>query len=339
VHNYQARSPVSRYPWDPESAMTAFKRSQAKYVKRAYRNANWPEYEAGLRQRGNLTVWISRDELGGWRPPERRQRKPGGQQRYSNQAIETALTVGMVFHLALRQTEGFLGSLFSLLGVDCRAADHTTISRRVRKLGKLPLCSSAGNKPVHILVDSTGLKLHVGNLRKPPRNRDWRKLHVSVNALTGEAIACDLTSKSARDASRVPALLKQIDCPLASVTADGAYDKEAVYEAVENHTATRSPRVLIPPKRNAQLRPEVGVWRERNRNIRSRARLGARRWHTKSGYSRRSLVENTIYRYKTIIGPAMRSRTLQGQRVEARVGCRILNTMAALGMPESHRVD
>ena len=58
-----------------------------------------------------------------------------------------------------------------------------------------------------------------------------------------------------------------------------------------------------------------------------------------SGYSRRSLVENTVYRYKTIIGPAMRSRTLPGQRVEARVGCRILNTMAALGMPESHRVD
>jgi len=83
----------------------------------------------------------------------------------------------------------------------------------------------------------------------------------------------------------------------------------------------------------------VAVLRERNRNIRSRARLGKRRWHTLSGYSRRSLVENTIYRYKTIIGPAMRSRTLQGQRVEARVACRILNTMAALGMPQSQRVD
>ena len=97
--------------------------------------------------------------------------------------------------------------------------------------------------------------------------------------------------------------------------------------------------MLIPPKRNAQLKPGVDVWRERNRNVRLRARLGARRWHTKSGYSRRSLVENTIYRYKTIIGPAMRSRTPQGQRVEARIGCRILNAMAALGMPESHRVD
>ena len=82
----------------------------------------------------------------------------------------------------------------------------------------------------------------------------------------------------------------------------------------------------------------MGVWRERNRNIRSRARLGKRRWHTLSGYSRRCMVENAVYRYKTIIGPAMRSRTLQGQRVEARIGCRILNTMTALGMPKSHRV-
>ena len=276
--------------------MTAFKRSQAKYVRESYKTTNWPEYEAGLRQRGSLTVWISEDEIKGWGPPKRRQRKPGGQEQYSNRAIETALTVGMVFRLALRQTEGFLASLFALLGVDCRAPDHTTISRRARKLGKLPICSATGSRPIHILVDSTGLSVHVGNLRKPPKNRDWRKLHVSLNALTGGVIACDLTSKRARDASRMPALLKQIDRPLASLSADAAYDKTGVYEAIENHTATRSPRVLIPPKRNARVKPEVAILRERNRNIRSRARLGKRQWHTRSGYSRRSLVENMVFR-------------------------------------------
>ena len=318
--------------------MSTFKRSQTKYVKKSYKTTNWPEYEAGLRQRGSLTVWISEKELKGWGPPTRGHRKPGGQAQYSNHAIETALTVGMVFHLRLRQTEGFLQSLFTLLDLNCRAPDHTTISRRARKLGKLPICPAAGRRPVHILVDSTGLSIHVGKLRKPPKNRDWRKLHVAVNALTGEVVACDVTSKSARDASRVPALLKQIESPLASVRADGAYDKEAVYEAVENHTDNRSPRVLIPPKRNAQLKSEVAVLRERNRNIRSRARLGKRQWHTQSGYSRRSMVENTMYRYKALIGRTMRSRTLQGQRLEARVGCRILNAMTALGMPESHQV-
>jgi hypothetical protein len=319
--------------------MTAFKRSQAKYVRKSYKTTNWPEYEAGLQQRGSLTVWISEDELKGWGHRKDGQRKPGGQEQYSNHAIETALTVGMVFHLGLRQTEGFLRSLFSLLNLDCRAPDHTTISRRAIKLGRLSLCAPAGKRPVHIVIDSTGLNIHVGTLRKPPKNRDWRKLHISVNAVTGQVIACDLTSKSARDASRVPALLKQINSPLASVRADGAYDREAVYEAIESHTVGRSPRVLIPPKKNAQLKPEVAALRERDRNIRSRARLGKREWHTRSGYSRRSIVENTAYRYKALIGSVMRSRTLQGQRVEARVGCRILNTTAALGMPESPQVD
>jgi hypothetical protein len=319
--------------------MTAFKRSQAKYVRKSYKTTNWPEYEAGLQQRGSLTVWISEDELKGWGHRKDGQRKPGGQEQYSNHAIETALTVGMVFHLGLRQTEGFLRSLFSLLNLDCRAPDHTTISRRARKLGKLSLCAPAGKRPVHIVIDSTGLKIHVGTLRRPPKNRDWRKLHVGVDALNSQVIACDLTSKSARDASRVPALLKQINSPLASVRADGAYDREAVYEAIESHTVGRSPRVLIPPKKNAQLKPEVAALRERDRNIRSRARLGKREWHTRSGYSRRSIVENTAYRYKALIGSVMRSRTLQGQRVEARVGCRILNTTAALGMPESRQVD
>jgi hypothetical protein len=109
----------------------------------------------------------------------------------------------MVFRLALRQTEAFLRSLFTLLDLNCRAPDHTTISRRASRLGQLPVYSAAGKRPVHILVDSTGLKIHVGHLRKPPKNRDWRKLHLAVNALTGEVIACDLTSKSAPDASRV----------------------------------------------------------------------------------------------------------------------------------------
>ena len=134
--------------------------------------------------------------------------------------------------------------MFALLGVDCRVPDHTTLSRRARKLGKLPICSAAGKRPVHILVDTTGLNVHVGNLRRPPQNRDWRKLHVSVNALTGKVIACDLTSKSTRDAPRVPARLLQIDSPLASVRADGAYDREAVYEAIE--TSPMLPVSLLP---------------------------------------------------------------------------------------------
>ena len=123
--------------------MTDFRRSQAKHVKHSYETTNWLEYEAGHRDRGRLTVWISEDELNGWGPPKPGQRKPGGQERYSKHAIETALTVGMVFHLGLRQAEGFLRSLFSLLNLDSQAPDHTTISRRARRLGKVPICPPA----------------------------------------------------------------------------------------------------------------------------------------------------------------------------------------------------
>jgi len=147
-------------------------------------------------------------------------------------------------------------------------------------------------------------------MRKPPKTRDWRKIHVAVDALTGEVLACDVTSKRARDASRVPSLLAEVVRPVSSFAADSAYDTSGVYEAIEYHCVGRSPRVLIPPKRNAQIRPRSPTARERNRNIRSRRRLGTRAWYTKSGYSRRNRSETTFFRYKRIIGPAMRSRRL-----------------------------
>ncbi len=122
--------------------MSSFKRSQSKYVKKQYRVRNWPEYEAGLRRRASLTVWISDEELGSWEPSKSAKKRRGGQQRYSDGVIETALTVGMVFHLPLRQTEGFLRSLFELLGSSVPVPDHSTISRRAAKLGKLAFLAS-----------------------------------------------------------------------------------------------------------------------------------------------------------------------------------------------------
>ncbi len=320
---------------DNES-MSSFKRSQAKYVKQKYRVRNWPEYEAGLRKRGSLTVWICEEELGSWEPSKTANKRRGGQQKYSNVAIETALTIGMVFHLPLRQTEGFLGSLFALLGSSAPVPDHTTISRRAAKLGKVSFVASDNNAAIHILVDSSGLRVHTGSMRKPPTARDWRKLHLAIDAKTGEVVACEVTRKQAKDASRVAALLSQVDTPLVSLSADAAYDERPVYQAADNHQTKRSPRVLIPPKRNAKLGPTSDANKERNRNIRARSRIGKRRWGAESGYNRRSLIENTFSRYKRIIGPTMRSRRLATQRVEARIGVKILNRMTALGMPDGY---
>jgi len=324
--------------------VSKFKRSQAKYVKRPYRVRNWAAYESGLVARGSLTVWIDMDAIAdtgtipGWNAPTPAKRKPGRQLTYSDQAIETAVTIGLVYHLPSRQSEGFLKSLFSLLKLKAEVPDHTTVSKRKRRLGKLGLSAPKNSRPIHILIDSSGLKVHTGNLRKPPANRNWRKLHLGVDEVTGDVLACDLTSKSARDGARVPTLLKQIDGRIASARADTAYDTVGVYDAIENHRTDRSPRVLIPPRKGALLAPTSTATRERNRNIRSRAKLGKRTWHTASGYSKRSKVETTFFRYKTIVGPAMRARGLASQRVEARMGCRILNTMTALGMPDSQMI-
>ena len=321
--------------------MSIFKRTQRKYVKKAYRVRNWRDYEAGLRNRGSLTVWISltAGKLVNWDAPRpRRRRKPGRQRKYSNHAIETAVTLGMVFHLSSRQSEGLLRSLFALMKLDNDVPDHTTISRRKAKLGKVPFYQDKQKTPLHILIDSSGLAVHAGQLRRAPKSRDYRKLHLCVDEQTGEVVAGELTSKRARDSSRVASLVGQIDSPISSARADTAYDASGVYEAIENHSAHRSPRVLIPPRKGAQLASGPASSRQRNRNIAAQARLGKRKWHTESGYSKRSKVETTFHRYKAIVGSAMRARGLAAQRVEARIGCKILNTMTALGMPDSEMI-
>ena len=125
---------------------------------------------------------------------------------------------------------------------------------------------------------------------------------------------------------------------MVSLSADGTYDRKSVYEAAQRKGNGQAVRVLIPPTRNARLRSAPSRAKQRNRNVRSIRKLGRREWHKQSGYSQRSMVENTIYRYKTIMGRDMRSRGLDGQRVEMQLGCKILNRMALFGMPNSCKV-
>ncbi len=122
------------------------KRSQYKYAKSRYRIRNWPEYEAGLRRRGDLTIWLSEDAIKSWREPP--SGKPGGQRIYANIAIEAALTLRMIFHLPLRQTEGYLQSLADLLEVDLPIPDHTTLSRRLQKLGEIRFRKLTTDRPI-----------------------------------------------------------------------------------------------------------------------------------------------------------------------------------------------
>ena len=185
-----------------------------------------------------------------------------------------------MFGLASRQTEGFLRSLLTLLNLDNDVPDHSTISRRKARLGKVASYERRTVKPVHLLIDSSGLSVHVGQLRTPPKARDYRKLHLAVDEQTSDVVACELTSKRARDASRVASLVGQIERPIASAKAAAAYDTGDVYKTLENHRAHRSPKVLIPPRKGAQLALDSAGTRQRNRNIRTRVFSELQCWET-----------------------------------------------------------
>jgi hypothetical protein len=143
------------------------------------RVTNWSEYDAALRQRGSLTVWFTQEAIDAWRAEPRT--TPGGQPCYSALSITTALMLRAVFRLALRQTEGLIGSILRLLGLDLPVPDHTTIVRRARMVD-LPAPPATGGA-IHLLVDSTGLKLcgpgeWLIEKHGTRKRRSWRKLHI-----------------------------------------------------------------------------------------------------------------------------------------------------------------
>jgi len=314
------------------------RRNQLKYTKKSYRVRNWREYEAGLCKRGDLTIWFSEEALLDWHPVGA---KPGGQRRYSDTAIEAALTVRAVYGLALRQTKGFFRSVARLLQLDIEIPDHSTLSRRSLTL-KAPLRNTGdAGGPVHILIDSTGLKAHRGSIAPADRRnrRTWRKLHLVVDLTTAEILASKITTHCTRDSTPVRDLLAPINRKLASVRADGAYDRASVYYAIENHGSDgpTPTKILIPPGRNAKTSDDAGVESDqRDANIRHIERVGRRGWQRESGYSRRSLVETAVSRFKNQFGSTLGGRTMQSQVTEIRIACSILNTMTKLGMPDGH---
>ena len=219
------------------------------------RVTNWAAYEAGLRRRGDLMFWVDEAALAGWQAPRRS--TPGGQPRYSDLAIELVLTLRLVFHLALRQAEGFARSVLALLGLGLAVPDHTTLSRRGRAFAGRQPRVRAGTGPMHLVLDSTGLELlGQGEWRAAKHvrlRRRWLKLHVGVDASTGEIAAHVLTEEDGDDAAQAPDLLRQCEGTLASLTADGAYDRDPVYQAAAARQPRSPPAVVIPPRSDAVL--------------------------------------------------------------------------------------
>jgi hypothetical protein len=249
----------------------------------------------------------------------------------------------LVFHLALRQAEGFATSVLRLLGQELRVPDHTTLSRRSRSFAeRRPKTVPHG--PLHLVIDSTGLKLfgqgEWDEEKHGRAHRSWRKLHLAVDAEAGEIVARVLTDNAAADAGQVPALLGQVvEGEIASVTADGAYDGEPVYQAIVGHQPDPMPDVVIPPRASAvPSTQDVQAQSRRDRHIRLIAEKGRMAWQKATGYGRRSLAGTAVGRYKAIIGPKLRARMLPTQQGEAAMAAEVLNRMIRVAKPISIRV-
>src|SRR6195952_831060 len=302
---------------------------------------NWRAYKAGLRQRGSLTVWFSDDAIAAWAAEPRTTR--GGQPWYSPLAILTALMLRTVFRLAYRQTEGLIGSIIALLGLALRVPGHTTLSRRAATLAVPRLTSADGEaRPIHLLVDSTGLKLcgageWLMEKHGTRRRRAWRKLHLGVDAQTGQIVASALTSKESDDAAQVGPSLDQVTASLSSFIADGAYDQDNVYADVAD--CHRDAAVIVPPRITAVLSATADTApTQRGQHLDCIARKGRAGWQKASGYTRRAKVEAAIGRWKQVIGDGLRSRTDERRTTEVDVAVHVLNRMLALGRPSYVRI-
>ena len=301
--------------------------------KKKYHVRNWASYDRALVRRGDLTIWLSPAAIAAWEPDGAGTR--GAQRKYSDLAIETALTLRLLFHLPLRQAEGFLTSLFVLMGLDLRSPDHTTLSRRGQHLD-LPLRHVPQRVGLHLIIDSTGLSIvgegewaaakHGGR-----GTRGWKKLHVGVDH-TGVIVAHALTDATGDDATTGVELIEAVSDNIARVTVDAAYDTVAFYEAAGARGAT----VVVPPAKTARVSRRRPRSSARDRTIDKVKRIGRRRWKKTSRYHQQARVENTFFRYKSVIGDGLRARTPGGRAVEALLACNILNAMPVMGRPASY---
>ncbi len=171
-----------------------------------------------------------------------------------------------------------------------------------------------------------------------------RKLHLAVDADTGEIAAHVLTEGHADDAAQVPALLGQAEGVIASVAADGAYDGEPTYAAAAARQRHPSPEVVVPPEhRQCQAQTKAtasraSVTATSGSHIRLMAACGRMGWQKATGYGRRNQAETAMARYKQLIGPKLRARSLSAQRGEVAIAAAVLNKIIRTAKPASTRV-
>ncbi len=306
--------------------------------RKKYKIRNWPDYNKALKQRGSLELWINDDVLDQWNAQPTS--KPGARPVYSDLAVEIVLQIGKVFHQRLRQTEGLLEDLFKSMSIKLNVPDYTTLSRRSSVL-KVFLAKKAGKKGEKkiIVIDSTGLKVYGEGEWKVrqhgvSKRRTWRKAHLAITP-KGEIEAAVLTGNETADCDAAEDLLRE-EAVIDSLAGDGGYDKEKVYRICQEKNIKN---ILIPPQKNAKIKFHGNLKSKphpRDENLRQLRKVGRKQWKERVGYHIRSLIETTMFRFKTIFQDKLNSRKLETQKTEFMIAVAALNKFTELGMPDSY---
>jgi len=317
----------------------------------AYKTRNWPACNEALKRRGSLTIWF--DPAMTWEaaPTGKRGRQPdySGEEDqktvrgtvFPTNAIQTCLTMKVLFGMALRQTTGFVESLLQLIDLDWSVPNFSTLSRRQKGLKvNIPYRSSPG--PLHLLIDSTGIKVEgegEWSARKHggTKRRVWRRIHIGIDEQTLEIRAAEFTTSDVGDAPMLPELLGQIppDQEIGSVTADGAFDTRKCHDAI----AARGAAAIIPPRKNAKpWKPDTPGAIARNEALRASKRFGRTIWRQWSGYHRRSRVETRMH-YVKLPNQHLMARDFDRQVAELQIRVAVLNRFTALGIPVTEAME
>ena len=307
-----------------------------------YKVRNWSKYNQALVNRADLTFWIHEGISKTWFNKKHSNR--GRPCVYSDQAIELCLTIKMIFHLPLRQTQGFMKSFLAHIDCSLTVPDYTQLYRRAKKLNISIASKLKKGEKIHLLVDSTGLKVYGDGewkvkMHGTSKRRTWKKLHLCVDDHSLNIIDADLTEKKTHDAKIAIKFIKNVKknkkYKMLSFKADGAYDTYELY----HHMIMNKINPIIPPRKTAKTLKEKFMNApfkdsKRDKTIQSVRKLNMEKWKEISGYHRRSRVETAMYRYKQIMGDKLMARNKENQKTEYRIACNILNKMASLGLPE-----
>ena len=297
-----------------------------------YRTTNWSAYNAALRKRGSLLIWLDKEM--DWHAPH--EGRAGRPPVFSNVAIQFCLSIKVLFKLPLRQTAGMVASLLHLAGLDWPVPDYSTLCRRQKTL-KVQIPYRRAGGPLNLLVDSTGIKF-LGDGEWQARKhgvqgrRQWRKVHLAMDTATSDIRAVEFTPSREGDSPVLPDLLGQIpqDEDIGTVTADGAYDTRRCHSAI----IARGGTAIIPIRKNGRpWKEDCPAARARNETLRATRHYGRAFWKRWAGYHARSRAEAKMRCLKSF-GERIAARDPDRQTAEIHIRVALINRFNALGSAE-----